>query len=237
MKPYWVQQPCIDEGIAQECRFARPWDPATTKRLGWHRRAFLRGGKMIRKLVHLLARPDRFFEDVRAEGAGEPLLFFLKVSAIIALFTPIVNYLGLPSNDASAAYQAQILAWQITEDQLLPTLGNWAYVIEVFLIFGLSLLVLLFMTAFLHVVFRVLGGKGSILNAWKAACYGAGPCVILGWIPYWSLFVAVWSLLLQFYYGPKTLYRMKEGTALAILAFIVGATLLELIVKGTTVGL
>jgi hypothetical protein len=60
--------------------------------------------------------------------------------------------------------------------------------------------------------------------------------VLFGWVPYWSLFVAVWSLLLQFYLGPKILYRMKEGVALMILAFIVGATLLELITKGTTVG-
>jgi hypothetical protein len=31
------------------------------------------------------------------------------------------------------------------------------------------------------------------------------------------------------------LYHMKEGAALIILAFLVGATLLELMIKGTTV--
>jgi hypothetical protein len=191
---------------------------------------------MIRKLVHLLKQPDKFFEEVREEGFRRPFIFFLQVSAILALFTPIVNYLGWPSNDWSAAFQAQIMAWQITEEQFLPKMGNWAYLAEAILILGLSLVVVLFMTGFLHLIFRLLGGKGSILHAWKAACYGVGPCVLFGWVPYWSLFVAVWSLLLQFYLGPKILYRMKEGVALMILAFIVGATLLELITKGTTVG-
>ncbi|MBN1452894.1 MAG: YIP1 family protein [Anaerolineales bacterium] len=191
---------------------------------------------MFKKLYRMLRQPDEFFEDIRGESVQQPFVFFLQVSAIIALFTPVVNYVGWPSSDHSAAYQAQIMAWQITEKYLLPALGDWAYLIEAFLILGLSLVMVLFMTGFLHLIFRLLGGKGPILNAWKSACYGAGPCALLGWIPYWALFVAVWSLLFQFYYGPKTLYRMKEGMALIILACIVGATLLELMTKGTTVG-
>ncbi len=63
-----------------------------------------------------------------------------------------------------------------------------------------------------------------------------GPCVLLGWVPYWTLFVGAWSFVLQLYYGPKVLYRMREGRALLILAFFVGATLLEFATKGTTVG-
>ncbi|MFZ2096928.1 MAG: YIP1 family protein [Anaerolineales bacterium] len=191
---------------------------------------------MFKRLFKMLRNPDEFFEGVRDEGGLQSFIFFLQVSVIIAVFTPIVNYLGWVSNDQSAAFQAQIIAWKITDEQLLSVLGGWAYVVEVFLILALSLLVLLFMTGFLHLIFRLLGGKGPILNAWKAACYGTGPCVLLGWIPYWSPFVAVWSLLLQFYYGPKILYRMKEGRALIILVCILGATFLELMIKGTTVG-
>jgi len=191
---------------------------------------------MLKRLFSILRTPDVFFEDVRGEGGLSPFIFFLQISVILAFFTPIVNYLGWPSTDQSAAYQAQIMAWKITEKELLPVLGSWSYTVEFFLILGLSLIVLLLMTGFLHLIFRLLGGKGPILNAWKAACYGVGPCVLLGWIPYWSVFVAAWSLLLQFYYGPKVLYHMKEGTALMTLAFIVGATLLEFMFKGTTVG-
>jgi hypothetical protein len=89
---------------------------------------------MFKKLVRMLRQPDEFFESIREESARQPFVFFLQVSAIIALFTPVVNYLGWPSTDQSAAFQAQIMAWQITEKQLLPTFGGWAYVIEIFLI-------------------------------------------------------------------------------------------------------
>ncbi len=191
---------------------------------------------MFRKLLWMLQEPVEFFEAVRDEGYREPLVFLLQVSAVIALFTPMMNYLGWPSTDRTSTYQAQIIAWRVTSEQLLPRLGVGAYVVEAFLILVLALVIAASLTAFLHLIFRLLGGHGSILNAWKAACYGVGPCVLLGWVPYWTLFVGAWSFVLQLYFGPKVLYRMREGRALLILAFFVGATLLEFVAKGTTVG-
>jgi hypothetical protein len=166
--------------------------------------------RMFRKLLLMLKEPEEFFEGIREEGYREPFIFLLQVSAVIAFFTPIVNYLGWPSTDRTSTYQAQIV--------------------------GLALVVALFLAGFLHLIFRALGGQGAILNAWKAICYGVGPCVLLGWMPYWTLFVGAWSFVLQLYFGPKVLYRMREGRALLILAFFVGATLLEFAIKGTTVG-
>jgi hypothetical protein len=191
---------------------------------------------MFKKLLWMLKEPQEFFEGIREEGYREPFIFLLQVSAVIAFFTPIVNYLGWESTDRTSTYQAQILGWQITNEQLLLRLGAWAYVVEAFLILGLAVVIALFLAAFIHLIFRVLGGQGAFLNAWKATCYGVGPCVLLGWIPYWTLFVGAWSFVLQLYYGPKVLYRMREGRALLILAFFVGATLLEFATKGTTVG-
>lgn len=191
---------------------------------------------MVKKLLWMLREPAEFFEAVRTEGYREPLVFLSQVSAVIAVFTPVVNYLGWPSTDRTSTYQAQILAWRITSEELLPRLGGWAYVVEAPLILALSLIIALFLAGFLHLIYRLLGGQGPILNAWKATCYGVGPCVLLGWVPYWTLFVGAWSFVLQLYYGPKVLYRMPEGRALLILAGLVGATLLEFATKGTTVG-
>lgn len=191
---------------------------------------------MLRRLIHLLTRPDEFFEAVREERYWEPSRFLLQASAIIAFFTPIMNILGFESTDRTSTYQAQILAWRITSEHLLPRLGSWAYGVEFFLILGLAVAIALSLAALIHLVYRLLGGKGPFLNAWKATCYGVGPCVLLGWVPYWTLFVGAWSLLLQLYVGPKVLYRMREGRALGILAFFLGVTLLEFTTKGTTVG-
>jgi hypothetical protein len=191
---------------------------------------------MWRKLWWMLRDPQGFFEQARHEGYREALVFLLQVSAVIAVFTPIVNYLGWPSTDRSSTYQAQIIAWRLTEQELLPRFGNWAYALEAVLILGLSVLMALVLAAFVHVVFRLLGGQGPFLNAWRSTCYGVGPCVLLGWLPYWTLFVGAWSFVLQLYFGPKVLYRMPEGRALLILAAMFGGTLLEFATMGTTVG-
>ena len=191
---------------------------------------------MFKKLFSMLKEPEEFFRGVREEGFRKPLLFLIQVSAVIALFTPIVNYLGWPSTDRTSTYQAQIIAWKITSEQLLPRLGAWAYIVEAFLILALALVIALILAGFIHLIFRVFGGQGSFLDAWKATCYGTGPCVLLGWVPYWTLFVGAWSFVLQLYFGPKVLYRMRDGRALLILALFFGATLLEFTLKGTTVG-
>jgi hypothetical protein len=191
---------------------------------------------MIRKLLKIFAEPERFYDSIQREGFREPLGFLLFVSAVLAVFTPIVNSIGWPSTDTSAAFQAQILAWRITESELLPRLGGAAYLVEAVLIVGFALLLAALMSVFLHGLYRIAGGKGPWLHAWKAVCYGTAPCILLGGIPYWSLFLGSWSLILQFYYGPKILYALPEGRALWILSFFVGATLLEFALTGTTVG-
>jgi hypothetical protein len=191
---------------------------------------------IFKKLIKILMEPADFYTAIREEGFRESLGFLLCVSAVVAIFTPLVNYLGLPSTDFSSSFQAQILAWRLTESYLLPSIGNWAYIAESFLIVVFSLMLAAVLSGFIHVIYRIAGGKGPLLNAWKVVCYGVGPCILFGWLPYWSLFVGAWSLILQIYYGPKILYKLSEGRAIWILAFIVGATLLEFALMGTTVG-
>ena len=144
------------------------------------------------------------------------------------LMTVIATLLGVPTGILAGVYLAEFGKHS--------RLGAWAYAVEPFLIIVLAMAIAILLAGFLHVVYRVLGGQGPFLNSWKAVCYGTGPCVLLGWIPYWTLFVGAWSLTLQMYFGPKVLYRIREGRALAILAFIVGAALMEFAIKGTTVG-
>jgi hypothetical protein len=79
-----------------------------------------------------------------------------------------------------------------------------------------------------------MGGKGSILNAWKALCYGVGPCII-GFLPYISLFAVFYSFILQFYIGPRILYQVKELRAIIFLAIMLALIFIENFTKGTTI--
>jgi len=192
--------------------------------------------RIISQLKTQIAEPVKFFDNVEAEDWKPAFLFFLSITLIISIITPIVNYLGIASTDISASYQAQILAYNILTDNLLQTYGLIAYIVEAALIFVLAVPILLFLTLFLHLIYRLIGGQGSILNAWKAACYGVGPCLLGGFLPYISLFAGFYSLAMQFYIGPRELYKAKEGKAIIVLVVIIALTFIEMFVFGTTVG-
>jgi hypothetical protein len=187
------------------------------------------------RLLDLLKNPTEFFESTREEDWRAALKFFLQITIAISIVTPVVNYLGVESTDFSSAYQAQILSYHFLKNTLLGQYGTWGYVIEAFLIAGFALAVLVFLTGFLHLVCILMGGKGPILNAWKAACYGVGPCILGGFLPYVSLFAGFYSAIIQFYVGPKVLYGIKESRGILFLAFIIASAFIEILLRGTTV--
>lgn len=187
------------------------------------------------RLFDLIKNPNEFFENVRDEDWKSPFKFFLKITIILSIITPIVNYFGIKSTEFSSAYQAQIFAYQIFET-LSSQYGLYSYLMLPFLIFIFAFLLLFFGTVFLHLIYRQMGGRGPVLNAWKAMCYGTGPCILGGFFPYISLFVAFYSLILQFYIGPKTLYQVKESRAIVFLAIILALTYIRMFIKGTTAG-
>jgi hypothetical protein len=192
---------------------------------------------VTKKLWAELSNPREFFNSVRSESWKPCLVFYAYVTLVISVVTPILNWLGLESTDFSSSYQAQIIAYNYAKSNLATAYGGYAYLVEAVMIFTLSLVILGFLTLFLHVIYRLIGGTGSIFNAWKAACYGVGPCLLGGFLPYVSLFVAFYSFAMQFYMGPLTLYKVNEGRAIAVFVFFIAATFIEMFTLGTTVGL
>jgi hypothetical protein len=186
------------------------------------------------RLLDLLGDPTGFYENVRIQNWKPPFVFYLIITTVLSIATPITNYFGIESTDLSSAYQAQILSYRLLPI-LMTNFGVYAYLAEAFLILGLSIVILLLLTVFIHLVYRAIGGKGPVLNAWKSSCYGVGPCILGGFIPYVSLFASALSLLLQLYIGPKTLYGAKESRALGFLAILLALTFLEMLTRGTTV--
>jgi len=191
---------------------------------------------IIRKLAKQLANPTEFFNNVRAENWKHAFVFFLWITLFISVVTPIVNYFGVESTDLSSSYQAQILAYSFVKNHFLGSYGAFAYLLEVALILAFAIPVLLLLTLLLHLIYRLIGGQGPILNAWKAACYGIGPCLLGGFLPYISLFAGFYSFAMQFYLGPMTLYKAKESRAIFVFVAFITLTFIELFVSGTTVG-
>ena len=187
-------------------------------------------------LIHEIVNPTEFFSKTRDESWKPSFKFFLWITLIISLATAATNSLGIESNDFSASYQSQIAAYNYVKNSLVPHYGSYAYVLEPFVIFAFAIPVLLLLTLILHGTYRLIGGQGSILNGWKAACYGVGPCLIGGFLPYISLFAAFYSFAMQFYLGPMILYKAKESRAIIIFTSYIALAFIEMFVFGTTVG-
>ena len=173
---------------------------------------------------------------MRVEGWKPAFVFFVWVTLAISLVTPVVNFLGVVSTDLSSSYQAQILAYGIVKDYLLDSYGVVAFLVEPVLIFAFAVVMLFFLTGFLHLICWLIGGRGPVLNAWKAVCYGLGPCLLGGFLPYISLFAGFYSFAMQFYLGPMTLYNAKQGRAVVVFVALIAWTFIEMFVAGTTVG-
>ncbi len=190
---------------------------------------------VFEKLKRMMFGPVEFFNDVRSEDWKPSFIFFIWVMLIISMLTPILNYFGLESNDLSSSCQAQIVAYNYMENQLINTYGTLSYIIEGILILVFSVPILLSLTLILHFVYRLIGGEGSILNGWKAACYGLGPCLLGGFLPYVSLFAAFYSFSMQFYLGPMTLYKAKQSRAIIVFTSFIALAFIEMFLFGTTV--
>jgi len=199
-------------------------------------KGFFSMSAFTRKMLSLFKAPNVFFEGVREEDWKPAFKFFLMATLIVSFVTTVVNYFGVESTDFSSSYQAQIIAYKLVKNFLSALYGDLAFFVEFFLIVGLACVVLLFGTLFLHALYRLIGGVGSVLNAWKSMCYGVAPVVLGGFLPYIALFAAFYSVLLQFYVGPKILYRAKESRAIFLLAIVIASAFIEMFAAGTTVG-
>jgi len=191
---------------------------------------------VLSTLLKQLTNPTEFFECTRNEDWKPSFVFFLWITLFVSIATSLVNFFGVESTDFSAAYQSQIAAYNIVKSNLIHTYGVYAYLIEPFLIFSFAVPILFCLTLLLHVTYRLIGGQGSILNGWKAACYGIGPCLLGGFLPYISLFAAFYSFAMQFYLGPMTLYKAKENRAIVVFTSFIALAFIEMFMFGTTVG-
>jgi len=111
--------------------------------------------KFLKQLKRQLINPKEFFSNAKTENWKSAFIFFLWITLIISIATPIVNFLGIESIDLSSSYQAQIIAYNLAKNNLFLTFGLIAYVLEAILIFVFAISFLLFLTAFLHLIYRL----------------------------------------------------------------------------------
>jgi hypothetical protein len=177
---------------------------------------FILAFKMIRN-------PQKTLEEAGSKSVLDALLFLLIVGAVTASLTPLQISLGFEDvNGLHAGGQAEFLAKDVST--MLGLGFEWRpLLIETFYIF-----ILLFTTGYLHVILKVVGGKGSIKDTLKMIAYGDAPGLLFGWIPYFATIAAMWAAVIQLLIGPITLHKVSLAKASIIFSVLVGIGLVEI---------
>jgi len=171
----------------------------------------------------MLGDPWKTFGEVGSETSLHSLEFLLIVGAVTALLTPLQIYLGFEDvNGLHAGGQAEFLAKDLSA--MLELGVEWRpLLIEMFYIF-----VLLITTGYLHIILKVVGGKGSIKDTLKMIAYGDAPGLLFGWIPYFATVSAIWAAIIQLLIGPIVLHKVSWTKATIMFSILVGVGIIEI---------
>jgi hypothetical protein len=126
----------------------------------------------------MLKDPSKALKEIQSEKAQHAFAFLLIVGAVTAFLSTLQIYLGFEDiNGLHAGGQAEFLAKDFSTMYKLGV-GWRPILIEIFYVF-----ILLFSTAYLHVILKVVGGRGTKKDTLMMIAYGDAPGLLFGWIP------------------------------------------------------
>jgi len=179
----------------------------------------------------IMIRPYTFFQKgSNKDGAGSVFQYYVVLSLLLAILTPIINILGFPSDVIHASTNAQMAAYKYAPmiEQLLGVSKHlWTGVLTmIFMTLNLPEFVL-----FYHVFAKLLGGKGDWLASLKLTVYPATPAMLLGWVPYSDFIFGLWVGFLivpgLYYY-----HKISWGKSIAFTTFLLGLQILYVVLSG-----
>lgn len=179
----------------------------------------------------IMIRPYAFFQ--RASGKADVasvFRYYVVLSLLLAILTPVVNVLGFPSDVIHASTNAQMAAYKyapIIEQYVGITRHFWTGVLTlIFMVLKLPMFVL-----FYHFFAKVLGGKGGWLASLKLTVYPATPAMMFGWVPYSDFIFGLW---VGFFIVPGLHYfhKISWGKSTAFTTFLMGFQILYVVLSG-----
>jgi hypothetical protein len=173
--------------------------------------------------ISMLMNPMKTLEEIKSEKMLHALAYIIMVGAVTAFLTPLQVYFGFEDvNGLHAGGQAEFLARDISTMYKLGI--EWRpLLIESFYVF-----ILLFSTGYLHIILKVIGGKGSIKDTFKMIAYGDAPGLLFGWVPFFATVSAVWAAVIQLFIGPVVLHKISWARAILIFSVLTGLGIIEI---------
>jgi hypothetical protein len=180
----------------------------------------------LRTTWNIVRDPQAFFEQARDERWLPAYRYFLAIVVVLAILSPAAWALGVDGGSpVNTSLTAQRDTYRWWHDTLRPQFGNWSYPVAGLVLLLTAHIVLIIFTPVVHLVFRLLGGQGPLLHAWKSICYGMAPTIALGFLPFLGVLTGVYATLLQLAIAPATLYRLRDGRAYVLLTLILSISI------------
>ncbi|SRR3989338_6735876 len=174
---------------------------------------------VVRKAKSVITEPDRFFASVKKEkGLAEPAKFYAVVSGVPLLVLAALTVAGF---------------------SIMPMMGlvmGGTMVTGLAFVWLLQIVGLFFSAGITHIAVKLLGGKNSYADTYKAIAYGSTPAALLGIIPYVGIVASVYSLYIDIK-GVSALQKMSAArSAIAVLILPLLVLLLAVFVASKLTG-
>ncbi len=185
----------------------------------------------IKKSWKIIINPEEFYDIERDKSSYIRILkYYSIILIIVSVLTPIMNYLGFPSNIIHAGTNAQMGAYQTAP--LLEDITGISRYIWVGLLTYLGNLIKFPVIGFIFYLFNlILKGKGPLIHSFKIGIYSAAPVLLFGWVPYFALISGMWPGYL-YVIGYHKLYNIKFGKTIALINFMIGIQIVYALVFG-----
>ena len=148
----------------------------------------------------------------------------------MTIFTPIVNFFGIPSDIVHAGTNAQMGAYLYAP--LFESYTSISRYIWVALITYLGNAVRLPVLGLIfHGFAIIMGGDGNLLSSFKVAVYSTAPMLLFGWIPYFGLLSGLWTGYI-YVIAYHELHHISFGKAITFINLMIGIQLVYTFVTG-----
>lgn len=188
------------------------------------------------KIKGFLVKPVETYQAHKDENLGAAYKYYVVLLVFFSILYGIVAIvldMDLFSTTIATLSQMPGMEWATS----LAAFGAFAVSFDIFMVYLLFIFSLfwIFVSGLLLHCFVLMfdGGKGHSQTI-KALMYSYTPYLLLGWIPYVNIIVAIWSFVLLIL-GVRELQEMSTGKAVAVVLLPLILVLIGIILFGVVV--
>ena len=175
--------------------------------------------ELVEKVKAVILQPGKFFERVRGE---KDIWTSFKYVAILSLVSLVVGIIGYSMNFGSA------LSGIATYVPMLASFSASIGIGSAIVSYIISLAMTFVSAGIIHIIAKLLNGKGNYTATYKAMAYSSTPSLLLGWVPWIGIIAYLYSL----YLGIVGVSKLHSVSMLRSILIVIALPLIIALVVG-----